>query len=86
MIDKKSRFLLFCCCLLPLDVFHQFETAAARLNLVDRARRDFVDQFAQDDPVAEDVLVRLAGQFLAQNGLDPFDDFLFLFFAAALQH
>jgi hypothetical protein len=67
-----------------LDVFHQFETPAARLNLVDRARRDFVDQLAQNDAVAQDVLVRLAGQFLAQNGLDPFDDFLFLFFAAAL--
>jgi len=27
----------------PLNVLHQFETAAARLNFVDRSRHDFVD-------------------------------------------
>ena len=33
-------------CDLPLNVFHQFETAATRLDLVDRAGGDLVDQFA----------------------------------------
>lgn len=72
--------------LLPLNILHQFETAATRLNLVDRARRDFIDQLAQDDAVAEQVLVRLIGQFLADDSFNPFDNLLLLFFASTLQN
>lgn len=77
------QFAVFWRCL-PLNVLHELETAAARLDLVDRAGRDLVDQLAQDDAVAQQVLVRLAGQLLAQHGSDPVDNLLLLFLAASL--
>ena len=69
----------------PLDVFHQFETSATCLNFVDGAGRDLVHHLAQDDAITQHVLVRLRRNLFAQDGLDPVQHLLLLFFAATLK-
>ena len=78
-------FFYYFICYVPLNVLHQFETAAASLNFVDGSRRDFVDQPTKNDSVAEYIFVSSGWQFLSDNSLDPVKYFLFLFLVATLQ-
>ena len=71
--------------LLPLDVLHELEVGSLGLDLVHGSGCDLVDEVAEDDAVAEDVLVGGVGQLLAGDGLDPLQHLLLLVLVAGLQ-
>lgn len=68
----------------PLDVLHQLEVGALRLDLLDRTGLELVHQVAEDDAVLEDVLEFAARNRFAQDGEDPVEDLLFHFLVAGL--
>lgn len=61
------------------DVVHEFVVTAGDVDLADDAGLQTVHQLAQDDAVAEGVLVRHVRKPLADHSLDPSLGFLLLF-------
>lgn len=69
---------------LPLNVFHKLEICPFRLNFFDRARCKFVDQFAKDNAILENVFIISWWEFLTEYIFDPSEDFCLLFFVTSL--
>lgn len=70
---------------IPLNVFHKLEISALLLDLLDRARREFVDQLAQDHAILEDVLIVATREGFPGHSSNPVQDFLLLFLVPGLQ-
>lgn len=65
------------------DVLHHLELSTTGVDLVDGAGLNLVDELAEDSAVLEDILEGLTGGELgAEDGFDPFLDFLLLLRAA----
>lgn len=70
---------------MPLNILHQLEVCSALLDLLDASRCQFVGELAQNDSVAQDVLVVTRRNGLAQHGVDPFENLLLLFLVTLLR-
>jgi hypothetical protein len=62
----------------PLNVLHQLKICSALLNLLDAARCQFVGKLTKHDAIAQDIFIVTLWNGLTKNGINPFEDFLFL--------
>lgn len=67
-----------------MDVLHELEVCASFLDLLDASWGQFVGKLAKDDSIAQNVLIVAGWYRLAQNGIDPVENFLLLFLVTLL--
>lgn len=69
----------------PLNIFHQLEVCATLLDLLDASWSQLVGKLAENDAILQDVFVLSSWNFLTQNSVDPFENFLLLLLVALLE-